>query len=819
MSEVRCPMCGKPNPPDREVCGYCQARLKPLLASSGEEDWRRDVFGGGLEGEPDSGQELDAGDDLPDWLKELRPADDASLDAPLPIQPEQENIGAASEDVEPGEQDRLSDWLKELRQKSAVDEALERDEKAADQTAFPEPPPDWLATLGGQASRESKTDQAEPESSTPVGAEIPDWLTRLEARQREQEGSAGAAVPPFIAGEEQAALSSDEQPVEAEAGAKGELQPLPEETESPLPDWLSGWEPALSGTVAETGEGSIEETSAASGEGEVEGGEGQAIFGADMFLPQEPGAEAEEEAGGELEEIEPGASLPHWVQPLPAAEAEGGTADIGLPEIEEPAWLTGGGENEPAEGIPEPGALEGLSDLSLDWLQSEREALELPREEEAAFELPPVFQSEMTPEEEAPLLSAEVPDWLGETPEIPLPPDAEAGAIAAEAEAELAKAEMPSWLEAMRPVDAAALATSLAPEGERRVEGSGPLAGLRSVLPGDFEIGGRKVPTAYTVKLQVSESQKAHAALIAELIKAEGEPTEIAGRRMPGFQRLLMIGIFVLLSLGVLWPLITGSQSVAMPYFSEVYETSSAVNSLGAEKSPVLVAVDYEPGLSGEMEATANAIIDHLMIRGAYLTLVSTAPTGAAQAERLLQGVNQRSEHSYTGAEQYANLGYLPGGALGIRAFAESPRRLLPFAQDGRPAWDTTPLSGIRSIADFALILVLTDDPLTARVWIEQVQPLLGERPLLMVVSAQVEPVVRPYFDAQPRIVAGFVAGLPGGASYEQMFARYSLARTYWDAYSFGISLIAVMLLVGGAFNALSHLISNRKMAAREAKG
>ena len=28
MAEVRCPMCGKNNPADLEVCQYCQARVK-----------------------------------------------------------------------------------------------------------------------------------------------------------------------------------------------------------------------------------------------------------------------------------------------------------------------------------------------------------------------------------------------------------------------------------------------------------------------------------------------------------------------------------------------------------------------------------------------------------------------------------------------------------------------------------------------------------------------------------------------------------------------------------------------------------------------
>jgi hypothetical protein len=206
------------------------------------------------------------------------------------------------------------------------------------------------------------------------------------------------------------------------------------------------------------------------------------------------------------------------------------------------------------------------------------------------------------------------------------------------------------------------------------------------------------------------------------------------------------------------------------------------------------------------------------MLKGAYLTLVSTAPTGPAQAERLVQGVNARGEHSYQGVDTYANLGYIPGGLVGIRSFAESPRQVMPFAMDGTAVWNTDPLASIQQLSDFAMVLVLTENPSTARAWIEQVKPLIGEKPLLMVVSAQVEPVVRPYFEGEPQVVQGIVAGLPGAATYENMIGRFSLARNYWDAYSVGISLIALLLVVGGVAGIILHFTAGRKQVAGGAK-
>ena len=86
MADVRCPMCGKPNPAELEICQFCQARLKPLRVNPSQE-------------EPFSSSDLPVGrndspDDVPDWLHSLRQPDeeDAFLD-------------------EGGMEDELPDWL------------------------------------------------------------------------------------------------------------------------------------------------------------------------------------------------------------------------------------------------------------------------------------------------------------------------------------------------------------------------------------------------------------------------------------------------------------------------------------------------------------------------------------------------------------------------------------------------------------------------------------------------------------------------------------------------------------------------------------
>jgi hypothetical protein len=242
----------------------------------------------------------------------------------------------------------------------------------------------------------------------------------------------------------------------------------------------------------------------------------------------------------------------------------------------------------------------------------------------------------------------------------------------------------------------------------------------------------------------------------------------------------------------------------------------------------ILAVFDYQPGLSGEMDAAAEAVVDHLMLRGAPLALVATSPTGPMLAERFLAQI--AASHGYTRNEQYVNLGFLAGGPTGLLSFVQHPQRTLPYTLDGVNAWEIpglSPLAGINRVSDFGLVLVLTDDPFFARAWVEQVQPFLGDgagrvTPLVMVLSAQSEPLVRPYYEASPRQVQGLVVGLRGGAAYNRLTGREGLANAYWSAFSTGQSVAAVIVILGGLYGAylfLARQLFTRTEAAQKEEG
>jgi hypothetical protein len=783
MADLRCPMCGKLNPADSETCQFCQARLKPLLANEAGEIPSRSSAG-------------DSEANLPDWLESLR-----QFESP-------ESVSDTSQGAE-------SDWLAGLRDQSALGEGetTEPEERENGKEALPEGEPDWLSRISSQ--------QEDQQAQEP--AETPDWLSAAEKPAPD----VGITTPPDWFPQEQ------------------EQQAVPAES---LPDWLSDFSPPPAGGQPETAEPDwlssdrfaptvpeAEPTGPSKAEApesqlpdwlsqkETEGpdwlSQGEPVISS--VAPSEPEAE-KEELSDWLSGL--GKGVPDWLsEKEPEAPAAASTeAEVEKPASEElPDWLAGIDEGpkaaEEGAGLPAWMAEEKTPSAEPDWLK-EMEATppETPLEGIGAVESVEVepavpFITEEQGAEIEPAFGEALPTWLTEAAAKEA---LEAAPPKEEEAAGLTPASLPSWLEAMRPVEMVGAATGLGEGVDTQVEGAGPLSGLKGVLPAEPDISIVRKPPAYSAKLRVSEAQQAHADLLSQLMKAEAEISPIPGRPIISPQHVLRIAIAIILILSILLPIVLGIPQFNLPQFTtETSSTSQLVGEL-PPGAPVLLAIDYQPGLSGEMDAATGAIVDHIMIKGAFLTLVSSLPTGPVQAEHLLAKVNQAGNHQYSAPVQYINLGFVPGGPAGLLGFAEDPRKVIPSALSGEPTWEKEPLSRITSLADFAMVVVATEDPDTARAWIEQVQPTLNTTPMILVVSAQAEPLVRPYYQATPRQIQGMVSGLVSGVAYENMLGRSGNTVAYWAPFSMGMLVAVLLILVGGGINVMAFLLARGKESA-----
>ncbi|MHB8777371.1 MAG: hypothetical protein ACYC6R_06370 [Anaerolineales bacterium] len=507
---------------------------------------------------------------------------------------------------------------------------------------------------------------------------------------------------------------------------------------------------------------------------------------------QEEAAKSADSAGysgsgfGESEAAESPANgdLTDWMDSLPKDEEtkQGAT----------PVWLSND-ESLPLSSTAEPGD-------NPDWLNS--------------FQAVPAFQPETpfapadspppaTPEDSqtndnVDALFTDMPDWLSNASEAPpssnLIPNADMD--------EIAPGDLPDWVQAMQPADSgdSQLSSSMPSPGDQSLETQGALAWLQGVLPAAPGFAPTSKPKAYSIKLQASDEQQAHAALLEKILAAETAPIPIASfsalRTSRSLRWFLAFIIFVIIGI----PLFMRTQIFSLPEGVPLsVKGAMQVAQSIPEGAPVLVAFDYEPARVGEMEAAAAPLFDQLMLlRHPHLILISTNATGAILAERFISG--PLAVHDYQYGIQYLNLGYLPGGQMGIRAFTQNPRVTVPLDMSLSSAWDSAPLEEVASLSQFAILIIVTDDADAARTWIEQTESARGDIPLVVISSAQAAPMIQPYFESQQ--VSGLISGLYGGALFEQYNAgRPGTARSYWDAYSLGMLLAMALVFGGGLWN------------------
>jgi hypothetical protein len=764
MAGVLCPKCGKSNPAELENCKYCNAILTPNPASTPEAvpDQRLPL-------EPIPSSSSDSSGELPDWLS---------------------GLGKAASDDE----EEIPDWLTSLRGEEASTSASESAatlEPTLNFTGSLSAGPggkDWMARLANKAQTE--TPENAPEGGLQGEGESLDWLESLKS----DSATPGQADQ----------LSSPEDnewipawPPGSPAGLK-ENKPDSSEEEY-LPDWLSNLKEKA--TESETAPGEKDGTSAGSEKpGQVSN------FGSSPGTPEAATGESTPEWLSNLE-AKTGQELA-----MPARGSNGEIPASGAARNGTPSWLSQfqadanaaaeqNAKEERFEAAPPAPAKENGNGPLPDWLAG------IKGSSTTSDGNPALIANKEGPapqEKDDEAFSLEIPDWISK-----LKPEQEGEKIP-EADAEpattgnLAVSELPSWIQAMRPVESVvAEAKATLHDKPQVTEQNGPLAGLSGVLPVGPGLGALSKPPAYASTLQISDGQQRYAASFDRLIASETEPQEVKRTSLVS-NRLLRWLIASLLILAVVLPLITKipitpASTLQMP---EMVKAFNLIDSLPANAA-VLMVFDYDPALSGEMEAAAAPLMDHLLFKGPRLTLISTSPTGPALAERIMHEPNASplvAGHNYQTGQQYVNLGYLAGGSSGVQFFAISPEEAAPFTMDGQPAWQLPPLQGIQELKDFGAIIVLTDNADSGRVWIEQAGPIIDNTPMLMVISAQVEPMILPYYNSGQ--IKGLVTGLVGGLAYGQVFLRpdgqTGLAQRYWNSFS-AVALVAEILIVVGA--------------------
>ncbi len=800
--------------------------------------------------------------DLPDWLKDMSGEGDQGATAgaddwlsSFSASEEQPAAGSSSpnaSDNQPaagGEPEE--DWLKELQAWQTSQAPGEQAEPPAQQPVEwqagneePEPPAgaqafpapedsgtsdlDWLKQLSDEdypldESEQDLEEETPQEPASPAPFKMEDdggvnWLSRFSSADAAEqpteppaEGSGGSFTAGWDIPFERESSGQEQEPEEEEQHAQpaGPFSFQDEEEED-------DWKPLSHADDESKNPDNPEELPAWLFSGDDD----------DNLLPsaeQPPSLEQpESDTGRQAQEppafeIEPG-ELPDWLtsETETAPEAELPAEEPRQPETtfaaeETPVSSEAPETLEESSTPPETPAVAPFTPFAEEelpaWLSED--SLEPPAVEPVdkpafVFDEKGEFAEPVEPDDH-PFAEEEMPEWLESSEE------GEAGGDEAQAEgAEIAPAQLPGWLEAMRPVEAVVPGSVSADDS--RAEKSGPLAGLAGTLPSESISSQYRKPPVYSIRLHVSDKQRAHATMLEESIADESKPSEVRAQRK-GVPEVLLRLLVAIALIAIL--LFSGALRRAEPVSSDpsfgYVNFRTQVDNV-TQGAPVLVAFEYNPAYSAEMRLAASGVLEQLMRSGARITAVSTTPAGPVLADDLLRQVADAAGVPYT-SDRFVNLGYLAGGTLSLQEFAIRPQEVTRYQFDsavtGKRAWDQPALQGVQALDDFSLAIVMTETPDVGRAWVEQVAPFFGETPLLMITSAQAAPMLQPYVSSGQ--VDGLLAGLLGGSYFAVPNSQSQVQPGYWTAFYAGVRIAIALIVLGALFQGILSLIKGPK--------
>ena len=407
------------------------------------------------------------------------------------------------------------------------------------------------------------------------------------------------------------------------------------------------------------------------------------------------------------------------------------------------------------------------------------------------------------PKADQPFLPEDLPDWL-ENAAIDNTDSLSTDDTAEEFDTEdllagIEKASLPSWLQAIRPPSNEVFENTDTPV-IRPSEDKGLLAGIDGALQTINPAETTHKPVGYGAALKVSERQKTNAALFTNLIEdtLDGDITlepEIKPKRR-SIWRLVLAA--VLLGITLLGGPFLDQFAIQPALFPpEVVSAYDVCNALPIDQ-PVLLAADFESAATAELRLSSQVLLEHLMRRNLNIATLSINPVGTPILTDLLEKVSL-SVDGFDLESHFVSLGYLPGGASGLHLLSTQPRNALPDTYDVKAAWNRLYLNSIQTLDDFGAVIVFSDQPESARAWVEQVQPELKDTPIIFVVSAQAAPLLQPYYESGQ--ISGMLPGLAGSNHYQKLLDQSAVSTNHFGVFQACLIFIAVVILIGGLYN------------------
>lgn len=790
-NEIICPICSTKNDASNEYCQKCGFSLPKEEKS--DNDWlsnlRSDEQSSFSEDPFESTEKSSSdfeGDDQPDWLNRIRDKQSIEenynyLQSNLPTKGNQISETEPQKPFESNDaqenNDQIPDWLNQMRDDPGTSKSEENEDLLPDWMKDPsakqelspvtsekddaENLPDWLSDLS-QPETEDLTIDTEEHEGTSI-EDQPDWLSKLQA---EPDDKSDELITPF----------SDNLEAESEEEERPSWMPqqddrVAEETteqqkESDEPDWLQ----EINFIKDETDKAPLDINTLFTEDSEEQTTEFEPLEEAFTSFSEEV-APHEEAVSPLSDPFLQEAMDTNQIDPSPFNLEEGIQQNSSAFSFSEPGPFTDPAIDEPAE-----------------------------KDEPASFTSQPFKFDEM-------------PDWLEDIDKVQGTDEDEVSQDSTSStDLKAQPGNLPQWLKAMRPIGAV-VPSEIRSEDRKRVEKSGPLAGLQGILSSESAVTHYSTPPTYASKVQITDKNRVHINFLDEVF-SQKKTSSIKTQAFATLDILVIrIGIPVLLVLVMLLSLFNPNFNLeARANNMPATQFASIANTLSTtlDHDPrILTVMETNAASIGEIQIVAQKPMEAFMLQNAWITTIATNPTGLLLTDQLV-GESQQYVSSFNRDEHIINLGYLPGHETGIQTFLSNPKFIIQRNENNTSIWENPGLLDIDEINDFDLVWIVTDDAELTKKWIEQLQATQFSKPVLVSATSQAAPMLLPYLNSEQ--FDGLIGGLPGATTYEQLSTNIVAPHAQtWQLYQSSIFFFIAIILFGLIFQIIKSVTKKSK--------
>ncbi|MCX7924337.1 MAG: hypothetical protein N2554_00835 [Fimbriimonadales bacterium] len=218
----------------------------------------------------------------------------------------------------------------------------------------------------------------------------------------------------------------------------------------------------------------------------------------------------------------------------------------------------------------------------------------------------------------------------------------------------------------------------------------------------------------------------------------------------------------------------------------------------------VMVSSNWSASTIAENQPQLEAVLTHLMRKGAKFTFISIEAQSRDISYRLAERVTKAAGYEY--GKQWAHFGFVPNLTVAIKGMVNDLPSTIKQDVRGTPVSQLEVVKGVKSLGDYKMIIDVTPSG-TVPIWISYSPK---NATILYCPTSVMAAEAYTYLDSGQ--IKGMITGAKGAQEYEQLLNVVGLGTRFMNAISFSHVLIITFILLGNLA-----MFMNRAQMRREA--